>query len=84
MTIKVEVKREDRINYEKINGHKKMLNQYSSPSCRNVLDFDEARIHWWLMSNELGKRNSRNDCVLNGQLSILHQKEIYDIDYNHW
>tara|TARA_R110002020_G_scaffold13706_1_gene49114 strand:- start:42 stop:1877 length:1836 start_codon:yes stop_codon:yes gene_type:complete len=84
MTIKVEVKREDRINYEKINGHKKMLNQYSSLSCRNVLDFDEARIHWWLMSDKLGKRNSRNDCVLNGQLSILHQKEIYDIDYNHW
>jgi len=84
MTIKVEVKREDRTNYEKINGHRNMLNQYSSPSCRNVLDFDDARIHWWLMSDKKGKRNSRNDCVLNGQLSILHQKEIYDIEFNHW
>jgi len=84
MTIKVEVKREDRTNYEKINGHRNMLNQFSSPSSRNVLDFDDARIHWWLMSDEKGKRNSRNDCVLNGQLSILHQKEIYDIEFNHW
>ena len=83
MTIKVEVKREDRINYEKINGHRNMLNQYSAPENRNVLDFDKARIHWWLMTDQLGKRNSRNDCVLNGQLSILHQKEIYDIDFNY-
>jgi hypothetical protein len=84
MTIKVEVKREGRTNYEKINGHKSMLNQYSALENRNVLDFDDARIHWWLMSNDFGKRNSRNDAVLNGQLTILHQKEIYDIEYNYW
>jgi len=82
MTIKVEVEREGRINYEKINGHRHVLNQHSAPENRNVLDFDQARIHWWLMSDEFGKRNSRNDCVLNGQLTILHQKEVYDIDFN--
>ena len=82
MTIKVEVEREGRINYEKINGHLHVLNQHSAPENRNVLDFDQARIHWWLMSDDFGKRNSRNDCVLNGQLTILHQKEVYDIDFN--
>ena len=82
MTIKVEVEREGRVNYEKINGHRHVLNQHSAPENRNVLDFDQARIHWWLMSDKYGKRNSRNDCVLNGQLTILHQKEVYDIDFN--
>ena len=82
MTIKVMIKREDRINYEKMKGHQHMLNLHSLPNHRNIVDFDNARIHWWLMSDDLGKRSSRNDCVLNGQLAIMHQKEIYDIDFN--
>jgi hypothetical protein len=82
MTIKVEAQREERTNYEKVRGHKYMLNQYSSPKNRGILDFKRARIHWWLMSDNFGKRNSRNDCVLNGQLAILHQKEIIKIDFN--
>tara|TARA_R110002020_G_scaffold293144_1_gene508552 strand:- start:538 stop:2373 length:1836 start_codon:yes stop_codon:yes gene_type:complete len=81
MTLSVQIKRKDRSNLETIKGHKYVLNQHSDPDKRGTLDFKIAKIHWWLLGDQR-KRDSRNDCVLNGHLGILHKKEILKIDFN--
>ena len=83
MKIIVETRRKDgsRVDRETVHGHKNILNKYSHAKDRGVIDFIRAKIHWWLMSDDFGKRSSVVSAIPSGQLSILHQKEIYKISY---
>jgi len=76
----VQIKREGRINYERVHGHKYWLNHFSKYS--GVLHHDSAKIYWWILSDEKGKRNSANDCVANGQLGFINNDEIIELDFD--
>ena len=73
----VQIFREGRTNLERVYGHKHWLDHFSKAS--GTLEHETAKIHWWLLSDEKGKRNSANDCVPNGQLGIINNNEMIEI-----
>ena len=76
----VQINREERINYERVYGHKYWLDHFSIHS--GTLHHDSATIYWWILSDEKGKRNSASDCVMNGQLGFLNNDEILDLEFD--
>ena len=76
---KVEVIREGRRNYELIKGHEYQLDHASRS--KGLIENDSVKIHWWLLDDEKVKRNSASDCVLNGQLTTIHNDEVIEIEF---
>ena len=76
----VQIKREKRVNYERVYGHQHWLNHFAENS--GILHHDSADIHWWILSDRKGKRNSQNDCVVNGQLGFINNDEIIDLEFD--
>ena len=76
----VEIKRESRSNYERVYGHEHWLNHFADKS--GILYHDSADIHWWILSDTKGKRNSAIDCVMNGQLGFINNDEMIELDFD--
>ena len=76
----VEVKRESRINYERVYGHKYWLDHFAQTS--GTLEHDSASIYWWILNDDKGKRISANDCVVNGQLGFINNDEMIELDFD--
>ena len=76
----VQVKREERVNYERVYGHQYWLNHFADKS--GVLHHDSANIYWWILSDRKGKRNSATDCVMNGQLGFINNDEMIDLSFD--
>ena len=76
----VEIKRESRAGYERVYGHEYWLNHFADKS--GVLYHDSANIHWWILSDKKGKRNSAVDCVTNGQLGFINNDEMIELDFD--
>jgi hypothetical protein len=77
----VEIIREGRRNFERVHGHKHHLDSFSKAS--GTLEHESAKIHWWLLSNEHGKRNSASDCfVTKGHLGIVHNDEMMSLKFD--
>ena len=84
ITLKVQVKREGRVNFETVHGHKALLDKNTKPEHRGTIDGEICKIHWWLREPEdVHPIKSLNDCVMNGQRSILHKGEIFKIEFNY-
>jgi len=76
----VQVKREGRINYERVYGHQHWINHFADKS--GVLHHDSANLYWWILSDRKGKRNSATDCVVNGQLGFINNDEVIELDFD--
>ena len=76
----IQIKREDRTNYERVYGHKYWLNHFSTDS--GILHHETAKIYWWLLSDKKGKRDSATDCVMNGQLGFINNDEMMELDFD--
>ena len=80
INFRVEIKREGRNSYEKVHGHRYWLNHFSQSS--GILYHPSAKIHWWILSDEKGKRRSATDCVMNGQLGFINNDEMIEIEFD--
>tara|TARA_Y100000033_G_scaffold9225_1_gene8384 strand:+ start:1107 stop:2963 length:1857 start_codon:yes stop_codon:yes gene_type:complete len=79
----VEVIREGRKTMEFVYGHKHYLDKYKKAS--GTLEHESAKIHWWILSDEYGKRNSATDCfVSKGHLGIIHNDEMINLTFDHF
>ena len=76
----VQVKREERVNYERVYGHQYWLNHFADKS--GVLHHDSANIYWWILSDRKGKRDSATDCQMKGQLGFINNDEIIDLSFD--
>ena len=80
INFRVEIKREDRNSYERVQGHRYWLNHFSQAS--GILYHPSAKIHWWILNDTKGKRGSATDCVMNGQLGFINNDEMIEIDFD--